>query len=106
MRSWVLLLCLLWPLRQAVTTSSPAGGLLLPPDLISVNLTAARARTKKVIAIVVGTRPEVIKMAPVIREFKRRTDEFFTIVVGTGQHKQMFNQILNLIRINILLKFR
>ena len=65
-----------------------------PDDYFSANLTAARSSKKKVIAIVVGTRPEVIKMAPVIREFKKRTDSFFTIVIGTGQHKQMFNQIL------------
>ena len=61
---------------------------------LQTNVTQARASKLKVVVIVVGTRPEVIKMAPVIHEFKRRSSEFFTVVVGTGQHKQMFDQIL------------
>jgi UDP-N-acetylglucosamine 2-epimerase (non-hydrolysing) len=43
---------------------------------------------------VMGTRPEGIKMAPVIRELRRRADRFETIVVATGQHREMLRQVL------------
>jgi UDP-N-acetylglucosamine 2-epimerase len=43
---------------------------------------------------VIGTRPEAIKMAPVIRELRRHPDRFRSLVVSTGQHRQMLAQAL------------
>ena len=46
------------------------------------------------ILIVFGTRPEAIKMAPVVKELGRRPDEFETKVCVTGQHREMLDQML------------
>lgn len=43
-----------------------------------------------------GTRPEAIKMAPVIIEMKRRSNEFQVVVAVSGQHREMLDQVLNL----------
>lgn len=48
----------------------------------------------KKILIVFGTRPEAIKMAPVVKELGRRPDEFETKVCVTGQHREMLDQML------------
>ncbi len=48
---------------------------------------------KKKIMIVFGTRPEAIKMCPLVNELKRR-EELETIVCVTGQHRQMLDQVL------------
>jgi UDP-N-acetylglucosamine 2-epimerase (non-hydrolysing) len=48
------------------------------------------------IVMVMGTRPEAIKLAPVVEELKKREDEFDTLVVVTGQHRQMLDQVLRL----------
>ncbi len=45
---------------------------------------------------VFGTRPEAIKLAPVIKEFQRNSDKFKVIVCVTGQHREMLDQVLNL----------
>src|SRR5687767_251335 len=42
-----------------------------------------------------GTRPEAIKMAPVVRELERRADEIDSVVCVTAQHRQMLDQVLN-----------
>ena len=47
-------------------------------------------------AVVVGTRPEAIKMAPVVLELRRRHEEFDTLVVATAQHRGMLDQVLTL----------
>ena len=49
----------------------------------------------KKILIVFGTRPEAIKMAPLVREFRGRPDEFLTKVCVTGQHREMLDQMLS-----------
>lgn len=49
--------------------------------------------------LVFGTRPEAIKMAPLVKEFQKRPDKFETIVCVTGQHRQMLDQVLNLFEI-------
>ncbi|HAE16248.1 MAG TPA: UDP-N-acetylglucosamine 2-epimerase (non-hydrolyzing) [Erysipelotrichaceae bacterium] len=49
---------------------------------------------KKKVLIVFGTRPEAIKMCPVVKECKKR-DELETIVCVTGQHRQMLDQVLH-----------
>jgi UDP-N-acetylglucosamine 2-epimerase (non-hydrolysing) len=46
-----------------------------------------------------GTRPEAIKMAPVINELKKHPDEFQSLVCVTAQHRQMLDQVLNLFTI-------
>ena len=46
------------------------------------------------ITTIVGTRPEVIKMAPVIREIERRRDLFDHKLVTTAQHREMLDQAL------------
>ena len=51
-------------------------------------------RTPHRVACVVGTRPEVIKMAPVIRELRRHSSRFDTVLVSTGQHRQLLAQAL------------
>ena len=46
------------------------------------------------IVSVVGTRPEVIKMAPVIKHLQNRSDRFEHVLVATAQHREMLDQIL------------
>ncbi len=46
------------------------------------------------IMVVFGTRPEAIKMCPLVLELKRRSDIFQVVVCVTGQHKEMLNQVL------------
>lgn len=53
----------------------------------------------KKILLVFGTRPEAIKMAPLVNEFKKHPDKFETIVCVTGQHRQMLDQVLALFEI-------
>lgn len=49
-------------------------------------------------AIIFGTRPEAIKMAPVVLEFQKR-NEIEPVVIVTGQHRQMLDSVLNLFKI-------
>ena len=49
--------------------------------------------------LVFGTRPEAIKMAPLVKEFQKRPESFKTIVCVTGQHRQMLDQVLQLFEI-------
>jgi len=51
------------------------------------------------IAIVIGTRPEAIKMAPVIQALKKRAQLFDTVVISTAQHRQMLDQVFSLFEI-------
>lgn len=50
---------------------------------------------KKKILIVFGTRPEAIKMAPVVKAFQKATDTFEVLVGITGQHREMLDQVLS-----------
>lgn len=50
---------------------------------------------QKKILVLFGTRPEAIKLAPVIKELKKHTNSFSTSVCVTGQHREMLDQILN-----------
>lgn len=54
----------------------------------------------KTILLVFGTRPEAIKMVPVIRELKRRSKSFKTVVCVTGQHREMLDQVLGIFDIH------
>ncbi|MBR2637409.1 MAG: UDP-N-acetylglucosamine 2-epimerase, partial [Bacteroidaceae bacterium] len=53
----------------------------------------------KTVMLVFGTRPEAIKMAPLVKEFRKHPDIFNTIVCVTGQHRQMLDQVLQLFEI-------
>lgn len=53
----------------------------------------------KKVMLVFGTRPEAIKMAPLVKEFDKHANEFQTIVCVTGQHRQMLDQVLQLFEI-------
>lgn len=50
--------------------------------------------------LVFGTRPEAIKMAPLVKEFQKHPSLFQTIVAVTGQHREMLDQVLNLFEIS------
>lgn len=50
----------------------------------------------KKIMLVFGTRPEAIKMAPLVKEFQKYPEYFNTIVCVTGQHRQMLDQVLQI----------
>lgn len=50
----------------------------------------------KKIMLVFGTRPEAIKMCPLVKEFQKRTNDFETIVCVTGQHREMLDQVLKI----------
>ena len=49
--------------------------------------------------LVFGTRPEAIKMAPLVKEFQKNPEHFQSIVCVTGQHRQMLDQVLELFEI-------
>lgn len=50
----------------------------------------------KKIMLVFGTRPEAIKMCPLVKEFQKHPEEFETIVCVTGQHREMLDQVLHI----------
>ena len=50
----------------------------------------------KRVLLVFGTRPEAIKMAPLVKEFQKYPDKFETIVCVTGQHREMLDQVLHI----------
>lgn len=50
----------------------------------------------KKVMLVFGTRPEAIKMCPLVKEFQKHTEEFKTIVCVTGQHREMLDQVLKI----------
>ena len=51
------------------------------------------------VMLVFGTRPEAIKMAPLVKEFQKYPDKFKTIVCVTGQHREMLDQVLHIFEI-------
>ena len=51
------------------------------------------------IMLVFGTRPEAIKMAPLVKEFQKNPQDFKTIVCVTGQHREMLDQVLKIFEI-------
>lgn len=50
----------------------------------------------KKVMLVFGTRPEAIKMCPLVKEFQKYPEEFETIVCVTGQHREMLDQVLTI----------
>ena len=53
----------------------------------------------KTVMLVFGTRPEAIKMAPLVKEFQKDTENFKTVVCVTGQHREMLDQVLKIFEI-------
>ncbi len=53
----------------------------------------------KKVMLVFGTRPEAIKMAPLVKEFQKYPEIFHTIVCVTGQHREMLDQVLKIFEI-------
>lgn len=53
--------------------------------------------TKRIkIMAILGTRPEAIKMAPLVLELNKRTEEFESIVTVTAQHREMLDQVMKI----------
>ncbi len=50
----------------------------------------------KSVMLVFGTRPEAIKMCPLVKEFQKYPEEFKTVVCVTGQHREMLDQVLKI----------
>ena len=57
------------------------------------------------IMIVFGTRPEAIKMCPLVNELKHHKN-IKTIVCVTGQHRQMLDQVLDFLTLSLIIIFR
>lgn len=53
----------------------------------------------KKVMLVFGTRPEAIKMCPLVKEFQKHPNEFETIVCVTGQHREMLDQVLKIFEV-------
>ena len=49
--------------------------------------------------LVFGTRPEAIKMCPLVKEFQKYPSDFETIVCVTGQHREMLDQVLRIFEV-------
>ena len=54
---------------------------------------------RKKILLIFGTRPEAIKMAPLVKEFQKHPDTFDTRVCVTAQHREMLDQVLDFVQI-------
>lgn len=50
----------------------------------------------KTVMLVFGTRPEAIKMCPLVKEFQKHPEDFKTVVCVTGQHREMLDQVLEI----------
>lgn len=53
----------------------------------------------KTILLVFGTRPEAIKMCPLVKEFEKHPADFKTVVCVSGQHREMLDQVLNIFEV-------
>ena len=64
-------------------------------DFIRLRKLGNNKRMKKIM-LVFGTRPEAIKMAPLVKEFQKHSADLDTIVCVTGQHREMLDQVLQI----------
>jgi UDP-N-acetylglucosamine 2-epimerase (non-hydrolysing) len=55
---------------------------------------------KKRVGVVFGTRPDAIKMAPVVLELRKFPSRFDPVVISTGQHRQMLDQVFQVFNVN------
>lgn len=74
--------------------------IIIPPSIQLENAntkngTWQHSPLKKQVMLVFGTRPEAIKMCPLIKELQRRKEDFHVIVCVTGQHREMLDQVLD-----------
>ena len=53
----------------------------------------------KTILLIFGTRPEAIKMCPLVKEFQKYPNDFHTLVCVTGQHREMLDQVLRIFEV-------
>jgi UDP-N-acetylglucosamine 2-epimerase (non-hydrolysing) len=67
----------------------------------SVQIRRTDRRSPRRILVVVGTRPEAVKLAPVIRRLRREPARFETIVCATAQHREMLDSVLSLFGIEL-----
>lgn len=58
-------------------------------------------KKRRKILIVFGTRPEAIKMAPLVKEFEKHTERYLTKVCVTAQHRSMLDQVLDIFNIKV-----
>ena len=56
-------------------------------------------QTARKVLVVFGTRPEAIKLAPVVLELQRHSNQFTTVICVTGQHRQMLDQVLQVFQL-------
>ena len=73
---------------------------LIFPSVSSVPVVRATVRHKCVLTVF-GTRPEVIKLAPVIHQLERRSDFFRTINVTSGQHSELLHPFVEMFGIRV-----
>ena len=55
--------------------------------------------TKITVACVFGTRPDAVKMAPLVKELEKHPDKICQVVISTGQHREMLDQVLSVFQI-------
>ena len=67
-------------------------------SFIVIKISKGYGKDMKKVMLVFGTRPEAIKMCPLVNELKKR-DAIETIVCVTGQHRQMLDQVLEVFRV-------
>ena len=67
----------------------------------SANVLRTYTTTMKKIMLVFGTRPEAIKMCPLVKEFQKYPEEFETIVCVTGQLREMLDQVLRIFEVKL-----
>ena len=79
--------------RKTIKTSP------LPPLNVTDGAEPLIIYTMKKIMLVFGTRPEAIKMCPLVKEFQKYSKDFETIVCVTGQHREMLDQVLRIFEV-------
>lgn len=57
-------------------------------------------KTKIKVMTIFGTRPEAIKMSPLVLELQKNPDQIISTVVVTGQHREMLDQVLQIFKVN------
>lgn len=72
---------------------------LAPNNVIQNTGKDLKKNMKKKILVIFGTRPEAIKMAPLVKELQKHPEQFDTIVCVTAQHRQMLDQVLEIFQI-------
>src|SRR5258708_18197091 len=82
------------PLRCLSGATANAGATLLTHGAILAIMSKPLA-----VGVVFGTRPEAIKLAPVIFELQKRSRDFHLVLIATSQHRQMLDQVLDVFRI-------